>query len=169
MVPVKHEWYVFYTFPKAEKVVYKELLRKQYESFLPLYKTMNIWKNRQKKIIYKVLFPGYIFVKIRETEIYKVLQIPKICTCIKCGTKPSIVTEKDIKGIRQILSLEKNISTEHNLVPDEHIRITQGPLAGYEGILMRQNGKYRFGIQLKEINQIVTVDIQASMIERIDL
>lgn len=165
----EQEWYVFYTFPKAEKIVYKELQQRQYDSFLPLCKTINVWKNRQKKIIYKVLFPGYIFVKTRETEIYKVLQIPKICTCIKSGSKPSIVPEKDIECIRQMLTLKENISTDYDFIINEHVRITNGPLVGYKGVLVRQNGKYRFGVQLREINQVVTVDIHASMIERIDL
>ena len=166
MIALKQNWYVFYTFPKAEKVVYNELLRKHYESFLPLYKTINIWKNRQKKIIHKVLFPGYIFVKTSDPEICNVLQIPKICNCIKCGNKPSIIPERNIESIRLMLTLDKDISVEHGFTENEYIRITSGLLAGYEGILVKRSGKYRFGVQLKEVNQIVTVDIHSSMIER---
>ena len=43
-----YNWYVFYTYPNAEKVVCKELLKRQYNAFLPMVKALHKWKNRQK-------------------------------------------------------------------------------------------------------------------------
>ena len=169
MLNTNPQWYVFSTYPRSEKIVYDDLLRRKYDSFLPLSKTMNTWKNRQKKIIYKILFPGYIFVKTIESEIYKVLQIPKISACVKCGNAPSIISEKDIASIRLMLQSENDISLVHDFNENDHVRIIQGPLKGYEGILMKQNGNHRFGIQIKAINQVVTFSINISIIEKIDL
>ncbi len=165
---VKHCWYVFYTHPRAEKVVLNELLAQGYEVFLPLFKTIKTWKNRQKKTIYSVLFPGYIFVKTVESRIYKILQFPKICTYIKCGNKPGIIQDKEIEALKLILGLEKEIVVEQDFIEGEHVRITQGALSGLRGILIMQKGKSRFAIQLNDIKQMVTIDISTSMLEKID-
>ncbi len=47
----KKNWYVFYTAPRAEKVIQQELDFRGYEVFLPITKTLRVWKNRQKKMV----------------------------------------------------------------------------------------------------------------------
>ncbi len=158
-------WYVFYTAPRAEKVVCQELNRKGYEVFLPTVKSLRVWKNRQKKWIEQVLFPSYIFVKTVNHKIYNIISISKIMTYIHVAGKPSIVPLKDINAIKQMLSLDKDVSVQCGFSEGERVKIISGPLIGYEGILTKQKGKTRFGIQLKEINQTVFIDICTSMLE----
>ncbi|GAA3649430.1 UpxY family transcription antiterminator [Flavivirga jejuensis] len=158
-------WYVFYTAPRAEKIVKQELSFQDYEVFLPVKKSLKTWKNRQKKMIEEVLFPSYIFVNTEERYLSKICQIPKVVTFLHCGGKPSKVDFENIKGIKKMLNLNRNISVEPNFKEGENVRIISGPLAGYEGILAKRNTKTRFGILLKEINQIVFVDINSSNIE----
>ena len=162
----KKNWYVFYTAPRAEKVVKKELSFRGYEVFLPTSKTLKIWKNRQKKLIDKVLFPSYIFVNTEEHYLYKICQIPKVTTFIHFGGKPSKVSFKCIEGIKIMLKLDQEIFIEQNFYEGELVRIIYGPLAGYEGILVKQKSKTRFGIQLNEINQTVFIDICTSFLEK---
>lgn len=164
---MKPQWYVFYTYPKAEKVVNNILLHMKYESFLPMRGTIRTWKNRQTKKIYTPLFPGYIFVRADERTLYDILQVPKVCSLIKFGNKPCFIPDEDIDGIKRMVELEYDISVEHCLNEGEYVRITQGALAGFQGILVQKKGKCRFGIQLKGINQTVNVNVNASYIEKI--
>jgi len=161
------KWYIFYTYPRAEKLVYQETIKRGYEVFLPTSKELRIWKNRQKKWTDRVLFPGYIFVNTQVHEIYNLVKTPKIVTYIHCGGVPSFVRSQEIEGIRKMLDLDHNITVGANFSEGERVRIVYGPLAGHEGILEKQKGKARFGIQLKEINQTVFIDICTSMIERV--
>ncbi|KAA1246240.1 UpxY family transcription antiterminator [Aquimarina sp. RZ0] len=158
-------WYVFYTAPRAEKIVHHELSSQGYEVFLPIKKTLRIWKNRQKKVIDQVLFPSYIFVNTEECNLHKICQISKIMTFIHCGGKASKINAKCIKGIKKMLSLDQEISVEPNFKEGEHVRIIKGPLSGYEGILVKQKSKTRLGIRLNEINQVIFIDISSSNIE----
>jgi len=160
-------WYVFYTAPRAEKVIQQELSFQGYEVFLPQIKTLRIWKNRQKKMVDQILFPSYIFVNTEESNLFKIRQTPKIMTFIHCGGKPSKISCECIEGLKRMLNLGKEISVESNFSEGENIRIMAGPLAGYEGILVKQKSKTRFGIQLKEINQTVFVDVCTSVLERV--
>ena len=161
-----NNWYVFYTRPNAEKVVCNELLIKKYDAFLPMVKTLHRWKNRQKKIVSKVLFPGYIFVRTTESEIFNIEQVPRIVYCVKSGDRPSIVPGRDINCIEQMLSLGQEVFTEHDFTEGEHVRVIRGPIAGYEGVLIKRKGKYRFGVELSDIKQCASIDIQVSMLEK---
>lgn len=160
----KKNWYVFYTAPRAEKVIQKELAFQAYEVFLPIKETMHIWKNRQKKMVHQVLFPSYIFVNTEEIYLHKICQMSKIMTFLHCGGIPSKINFKCIEGIKRMLNLEQEITVESNFYEGENVRILYGPLAGYEGILVKQKSKTRFGIQLKEINQTAFVDICTTQI-----
>lgn len=159
-------WYVFYTHPRSEKVVFDELIRLHYCAFLPLVKTLHRWKNRQNKMVLKVLFPGYIFVKTTLSGIGYIEQNPKIVYCVRSNQRPAVVPERDIECIEQMLALDLEVYTGHDFNEGEHVRVIRGPLAGYEGILITHRGKYRFCIQLKDIKQCASIDIHASMLEK---
>jgi transcription antitermination factor NusG len=165
--PKTKNWYVFYTAPRAEKSALKNLMYKNYEAFLPTIKVNKQWKNRQKKTIEEVLFPGYIFVNTVEHELYRISQVPRIVACIQCSGRPSKISLKDIETIKKMINLDYPITLETEFVKGESVRITYGPLEGHEGTLISQKGKTRFGIQLKEINHTVMIDINAQYLEKI--
>jgi len=162
----RKNWYVFYTAPRAEKVIQQDLSFQGYEVFLPITKTLRTWKNRQKKMVDQVLFPSYIFVHTEERHLHKICQLPKVTTFVHCGGKPSKINFECIDGIKRMLNLEQEVSVEPNFSEGECVRVIYGPLSGFEGILVRQKSKTRFGIQLKEINQTVFIDICTSCIEK---
>ena len=160
-------WYVLYTAPRAEKVAKRELEIKGCETFLPTTKVLRVWKNRQKKMIEKVLFPSYIFVYTYENNLAELCWVNKVTTYIKCGGKPSKIDVKCIEGIKRMLDMGKEVSVGPNFTEGESVRIIKGPLAGYEGILLHQKSKTKFGIHLKEINQTVSVEISTNSVEKI--
>jgi|WetSurMetagenome_2_1015567.scaffolds.fasta_scaffold39649_1 transcription antitermination factor NusG len=160
-------WYVFYTCPNAEKVVYNELLKMHYDVFLPMVKTIRLWRNRQKIIVLKILFRGYIFVRTIESEIYNIVLIPRIVYCVKIGDRPAVVPDRDIKCIEQMLALGQKIFAEHDFSGGEHVRVINGPMEGYEGLLIKRKGKYRFGVLFNDIKQCPCIDIDVTMLERI--
>ncbi|MFZ7102239.1 MAG: UpxY family transcription antiterminator [Peptococcaceae bacterium] len=167
MVPANACWYVFYTRPNTEKVIYTELMKRQYEAFLPVVKSLHRWRNRQRKIVAKVLFPGYIFVKTVEAEIYNIVQITHIVRCVKTGDRPAVVPEDDIRCIERMLTMEQDVYTNPDLTEGEHVRVARGPLAGYEGMLVKRKGKARFCIQLNDIRQCACIEISTSMLEKV--
>ncbi|XLS29199.1 UpxY family transcription antiterminator [Flavobacteriaceae bacterium M23B6Z8] len=160
-------WYVLYTAPRAEKIAKRELEFKGYEVFLPLTQTLRIWKNRQKKMIDTVLFPSYIFVFTDERHLAEICRVNKIKTFIQCGGKASKIKTEYIEGIKRMLDSKQEISVDHDFTEGEQVRIIKGPLTGYEGILVRQKTKTKFGIHLREINQTVLVEICVDAVEKI--
>jgi transcription antitermination factor NusG len=162
------KWFVFYTSPRAEKVVYKELVSKEYEVFLPLKKELKIWKNRQRKFIDEPLFPSYIFVKARACDIYNILKTRGIHVCIMFEGIPCTIPDKDIEAIRIMIELEKEISSNNDFKDGEEVCVIQGPLTGYEGVLFKQKGSCKFGIRIKGVDLIASIDISIEDIQRIN-
>lgn len=163
----EQNWYVLYTAPRAEKIARRELEFKGYEVFLPMTQTLRVWKNRQKKIIDTVLFPSYIFVYTNERYLAEICRVNKISTFIHCGGKPSKIKVEYIEGIKRMLDSNHEISVDHEFTEGEQVRIIRGPLTGYEGVLVRQKTKTKFGIHLKEINQTVLVEICVDAVEKV--
>ncbi len=163
----KCNWYVLYTAPRAEQVAVKELQYYGYDAFLPMVKTLRVWKNRQRKMVNNVLFPSYVFVRTEEKYLAEICRINKIVSFVQCGGTASKVDVKSIEGIKKMLGSNGEISVAQDFKEGELIRVIQGPLMGYEGILVQQKSKTKFGIHLKEINHTILIEIRADMIEKV--
>lgn len=160
------KWFVFYTCPRAEKVVNKQLIDNGYEVFLPLQKKLRTWKNRQRKFIDEPLFPSYIFVKIRPLDIYNILKTRGIYICIMFEGKHCTIPDKDIEAIRIMIQSEQEISTNSDFKEGEKVCVVRGPLTGYEGILFKQKGSSKFGIRIQGVDLIAAIDISVEDIHK---
>jgi len=148
----KAEWYVLHTHYNSERIVHRHLEIEGFETFLPLVRTLRLWKNRQKKLTYKALFPGYIFVFTRHYNLYDLVKIPKVVRYVHNMGIPSAIPADEVSCIRKMLCLDEEICVDNNYSTGEYVQIIRGPLYGHKGILVSHNGKTRFGIRLKDIN-----------------
>jgi len=167
MNAANNNWYVFYTRPNAEKSVSRALFKKHYDAFLPVLKAVHLWRNRQRKIVYVVLFPGYVFVRTEESEILNIEMIPGIVRCVKYGSRYCIVPDRDIRCIEQMLALGQQIYAEHDFTEGERVIVIKGPLTGYEGLLIKRQGQDRFGVLFDDINQCVCIDMNIKYLKRV--
>jgi transcription antitermination factor NusG len=159
------EWYVFYTFHNAEKVIKQELEKVKFEVCLPLQKITRQWKDRKKEIEIP-LFPNYIFVKTLKAQVYHIINNPKIVRYIAFDGRPATLKEEEIDFIKSAGKCG-NIYLSH-LKKGDKIRITSGLLRGYEGVLVECDEKKRFGLFLKEINQMIMVDLNNNKFEKLN-
>ncbi|MFW5852001.1 MAG: UpxY family transcription antiterminator [Bacteroidota bacterium] len=164
MIP---NWYILYTKSKSEKVVFKELIMQEYDVFLPTIEEIRIWKNRQKKIIEKVLFPSYLFVKTYEYKLPEIIQTRNVVTYVNCCGKPSVVSDTDIQNIKKMIGTKQDVSASSEFFVGQKVRVTSGALAGNKGILINQKGKTRFGIKINDINQVVSIEVDESILQKL--
>lgn len=160
-------WFIFYTCPRAEKVVYENMLSLGYEVFLPMEKMLRVWKNRQRKFIDRPIFPSYIFIRTKKSHLYDIAKIPKICYFLTINGKPAIISHSEIESIKRITLSNKEIIVDTNIQIGEKIIIMDGELSGCEGILLLYKGKKKFGVRLVGTNYVVFVDIEKNTIKRI--
>lgn len=166
-VPGERKWHIFYLRPRSEDRVHAILTNLNYEVFWPVTQSIRIWKNRQKKRIKLPLFPGYLFVYTYAHELYSIKCLPQVVNYVTCCGKPSTISDREIEGIRQMLGLDRAITVDAKFYKGERVQIVSGPLIGYEGVLVKQYSKTRFGIQLTAISHTVLIDVSRSELEKL--
>jgi transcription termination/antitermination protein NusG len=166
---VNKNWYVFYTKSRQEKKVRDLLDKSGYQVFLPMQKVMRQWSDRKKKVEVP-LFNSYIFVKEHEHKIAEILKTPGVAWNIRHNGKPAILREEEFQLIQRFIHtgyfLEASGEVEVFQVGDR-AKIIDGPLAGITGILTGQDKNQRFNILLEGIQQVIQVQLPASLLARV--
>jgi transcription antitermination factor NusG len=154
-------WYAAYTCAKHEKRVAAELGARGVEHFLPLYRTMRRWKDRQVQLELP-LFPGYVFVRLALCHRLRVVQIPSVVRMVGFGGLPTALPDTEMEIMRSGLSQTLRADPHPFLTIGRRVRITRGPFAGLEGILKRKKSNLRVVVSLELIQRSVAVDVDAA-------
>lgn len=133
-------WYAVYTRPRWEKKVAALLESRGVTYYCPLNRVQRQWSDR-KKIIQEPLFKGYVFVQLEEAKKWEVLQVNGIINFVHWMGKPAPIREDEIITIRKFLQEFTDITvTETVLHPSAKVKVKQGILMNYEGILLEVSG-----------------------------
>jgi transcriptional antiterminator NusG len=160
---VEERWLALWTHSHSEQLVHDQLMAKQFHAFLPL---IPVWSRRGgvRHLIRKPMFPGYLFVrrsldKASYIEILKTNGLARILG--ERWDRPAIVPDAEIEAIRQVLDAGLPVLAHSYLREGHRVRITQGPLAGVEGILVHNNlhkGLLVVSVELLQRSVAVEVD-----------
>jgi transcription antitermination factor NusG len=137
-------WYAVNTRPRWEKKVVHILDIKGIENYCPLNKVVKQWSDR-KKVILEPIFKGYVFVKVEEQKKWDVKRIDGILNYVYWLGKPATIREQEIITIKKFLHEFSDISVEQiGLQVNQKVRVRQGVLMNYEGILLELSGSRAF-------------------------
>jgi len=161
---IEPRWYVAYTRSRHEKSVAQQLRHKEIDSFLPLYRTIRRWKNGEH-CVELPLFPGYAFVRIPLLNRRNVLEIPGVVRLVGPDGTPTPLEDAEVESLRRAISSGINAAPHPYLTVGRRVRVTSGPLAGREGILVRRKGTVRVVLSIDLIQRSVAADVGAHLIE----
>ncbi len=154
-------WYAAYTCAHHEKHVARQLEEKNINCFLPLYRSVRRWKDRQKELDLP-LFPGYVFVQVAPEERLRVLQTSSVVRFVSFGGHPAALDDGEIEGLRKGVANGVKVEPCPFLKVGQRVRIRRGPLAGVEGILVRKKDNLRLVFSIDLLMRSVTVEVQAA-------
>lgn len=160
---VKTNWYVIYTFPNLEKKIHKELEKKSIIAYLPMQRVIRQWSDRKKQLFIP-MFPNYVFINTTEKDRGELYNINGVLKFIAFGGKPAVISNQEILDIKLIENTAFEV--EPNLIQGDDVMIMEGPFSGLQGKLFSKRGKKRFGIQLKSINQSLSLEINTSCLRK---
>jgi transcription antitermination factor NusG len=151
-------WYATYTHARHEKKVALQLEDRGIEHFLPVYRSVRRWKDRRKELDL-VLFPGYVFVHLALSERLRVLQLPGVVRFVSFNGQPAGLPRAEIEALRS--GLAQGVRAEHHpyLTVGRRVKVTHGPMAGAEGILLRAKNNCRIVISIDAIMRSIAVEI----------
>src|SRR6267143_5262989 len=93
-------WYATYTCTHHEKRVVQQLDERHVENFLPLYRSIRRWKDRNKEL-QLALFPSYVFVRMDLKDRLRVLKVPGVVSFVNFGGAPAPLLDSEIETLRQ--------------------------------------------------------------------
>jgi transcription elongation factor/antiterminator RfaH len=154
-------WYAVYTRSRHEKRIKEQLDSQSLESFLPLYEAVHRWKDR-RVLVRLPVFPGYLFVRILLSEHRKpVVTVPGVVNLVGRPGCPTPIEDHEIEALRLCSVRGQSMMPHPYLTAGRRVRVSHGPLADMEGILVRRKGKSRLILSVKLIARAVAVEVDA--------
>jgi transcription antitermination factor NusG len=157
-------WYAACTCANHEKRVTGQLSARSVEHFLPLYESVRQWKDRRVHLQLP-LFPGYVFVRLALRDRLQVLQIPSVARLVSFNGAPTALPDAEIEILKAGLERGVQAVPHPYLKAGRRVRVTAGPLEGFEGIVIREKNEWRFVISLDLIQRSIRLDIDADSVE----
>ena len=155
-------WSVVQTEAQKEHTVRLLLMRANFETYLPRIKV-------RSRIA--LLFPTYLFVRIRDQFFYPVMWTPHVRRLLLAGDQPARLPDEVIMDIRK---REKagfvRLPQRSNLLKQgQKIRISNGSFSGHIGIYDGMSGKERARVLLELLGRKVSVELKESDFTPLDI
>jgi transcription antitermination factor NusG len=152
------EWFAFRVRPKHEKVVSHSLRHKGIREFLPLTRESRRWANRTR-YSELVLFPGYVFCSLSRSSMLPVLSTYGVVDVVRAGRFPLAADPEEIEALRIAVAAGAPIERCDYIHPGNKVEITDGPLAGLQGVLMEVRSSRRLVLSVSLLRRSVLVEI----------
>jgi transcription antitermination factor NusG len=161
------QWYAVRVKPRYEKVVAFAAHRKGFEEFVPLCIRRHRWSDRSKPVEVP-LFPGYVFCRLKIEQRLALLTIPGVLHFVGIGKIPTPIDQDEIAAIQTAVQSESGILPWPFLDVGQRVRLTSGPMAGLEGLLIQVRDRRRFVIGLTILRRAIAVEIENHWAEPMD-
>jgi transcription antitermination factor NusG len=160
-------WCAVYTRHQHEGTVARILETKGVDVFLPTYRTVHRWKDRNKQLVLP-LFPGYVFFAYESDRRIQVLSTPGVHMILTTGeNQPAEIPDDEIVAIRRAVESPLRVEPHPYLKGGDVVRITSGPLEGLEGVVSRSRDAFRVVLSVEMLGKSAAVEIDATSVERV--
>jgi transcription antitermination factor NusG len=159
-------WYAVHTRSNFERHVALEITGNGLENYLPSYEEEHQWRDRKKKVSLP-LFPGYLFVRIRDVpaERLAVVKARGVVRIVGGGGRIEPVADLEIEAVKRILDASLACHGHPFLRAGMRVRVKRGSLRGLEGFLVRIKNQARLVISVNLIAQSVATEIDIADVE----
>jgi transcription antitermination factor NusG len=154
----KQHWYALAVKPRHDKAVSRTLGNKGYETLVPVYRKRHKYAARLKETELP-LFPGYVFCRFNPLAKLPVLTTPGVVRILGAGQLPIPVDETEIASLQTALKTGLAVQPLAFLQTGQRVRITEGSLAGIEGIIMSLKPCLRLVLSITLLRRSVLVEV----------
>jgi transcription termination/antitermination protein NusG len=156
-------WFALVSRPRHEKVVAEALNSKGLETFLPLVQRRHQYGRRSREFDVP-LFPGYLFCRFNVLHRLPVIMTPGIVRIVGAGSDPIPVNDVELTSL-QIATRERIPVHPHPFLRGgARVAITAGPLAGLEGIVVKEKDPLRIVVSIGLLQRSVLLEIAADRV-----
>jgi transcription antitermination factor NusG len=164
--PGEPSWHALYTRHQHEKIVAQILTSKGFEVFLPLYRAMHRWKDRNKELSLP-LFPCYVFLKGGLHRRLDIVTTPGMYSFVGTQERAAVIPLAEIDAIRRATESSVRMEPHPFLKCGDRVRIKSGPLQGVEGFLVRKKNLYRLVLSVELLGRAASMEVDGFIVERL--
>ncbi len=158
-------WWVAHTKSRNEKALANQLVRQKISYFLPM-----TWKIRRRSgRTFRSLLPlfsGYLFLCGSEDDRLNVLRTNRVANLIEVKDQQKFLEQ--LSQIEQALRAGANLVLHKYIKLGQRCRVTAGPFADLQGIVLKTKEAARLVLQVDMLGQAASVEIDTEIIEVID-
>jgi len=155
------QWYVVRVKPQHERTVSYSLLKKGFERYVPLYKTLRRWSESLKELGLPI-FPGCVFCRLALEDAPEVLATPAVYQLVGHGAVPVPVEEHELHTIQRIESAGLPIAPWPYLREGQRVQVARGPLTGVTGMLAGSTKTWHVVVNVHLLQRGVAVTVGRS-------
>jgi transcription antitermination factor NusG len=160
-------WHAIWTRSHCERLVHEQLVAKGFRMFLP---EIDVWSSRAstRRLVASPMFPGYLFIhhamdKASYIEVIKARGLVRILG--EQWDRLDVVPDGELEAIQRLLAARVPVLTSPFLEEGRRVRITRGPLADLEGILLdRKPNKGLLVLSVNLLRRSVAVEVDCTQV-----
>lgn len=156
-------WYVAHTKPRQESTAREQLLRQDFEVYLPLFKVFK----KPSAVGHEPMFPRYLFLRpTRPTQSLSVVRSTVgVSRLVMFGPQPATLADAAVQAIRQAETLRESAQLDQisPFQPGMPVQIQDSPLAGIQA-LVQSVSKDRVTLLLNILGRAQTIQVEFGQI-----
>lgn len=166
-MPVAEAWYAIWTRSHYERLVLDQLSAKGFSAFLP---EMGVWSRRtgQMHVVRVPMFPGYLFVRdsMDKQSYIEMLKVRGIVRILEDGWKRlTPIPDEQVEAVERVHQAGVPVLPHVALAQGDRVRVTEGPLAGVEGIFVQdQAHRGRLVVSIGLLGRGVAVEVDCTSV-----
>ena len=161
-------WYLVYTKPRQEEVAQTNLVRQGYGVYLPHVREARKRQGRRIMVV-EPLFPRYLFIRLdTHTDNWGPIRSTLgVASLVRFGQEPARIPDELIDFLRAREG-EAGLHewAEQEFRSGDRVRVAEGALLGYEGILLARTSRERVVVLLDILGRQVRTKIAVTHLER---
>jgi transcription termination/antitermination protein NusG len=161
-------WHVLWTRSNCEQMVGEQLVKKGFDVFLP---TIDEWSRRGgvRVLSRAPLFRGYLFLR-HAIDKTSYLEVTRTCGLVRLlgerWDRLDAIPDREVEGIQAVLRSGLPTLPHAYLREGQRVRITGGPLADVEGVLLQTNpNRGTLVVSVHLLRRSVAVQVDCTLVE----
>ena len=156
-------WWCIYTLSRREKDLMRKLAARQIPHYGPMIPKRFRSPNGRLRTSWIPLFANYVFMFGGEAERVTALTTNCISKCNRVEEGEELF--ETLRQLKAFIDIGVPLTPEGRLEPGNQVRVKSGHFAGYEGTVIRREGKTRFLLSVQYLNQGVSIEMDEGLLE----
>ena len=155
-----NDWFAVQARAGREHLSAAHLRARGYDVLMPSYYEVRQWSDRVKKV-QRALFPGYLFCRLTEDTLSKVVTAPGVIRIIGNSDGPIPVDAAEMATLRRVIDTSLAVEPFPFVREGDVVAVVDGPLCGAQGVVLRSKGRHRLIVSISLLHRSIAVEIDS--------